>query len=436
MTWKGGLVFLLIVAALAGAVNLIDPSFVPGLRGMIPAAETPGPGSREKDEHGEHDAAEAEEFERGPHNGRLLKSGRFALEVTIFETGVPPEFHFYPYMDDRPLDPAKVAAEVKLSRLGGEVDTLSFEPQADYLKSTSSVVEPHSFDVAVSATHDGKTYAWTYGSYEGRTTITEAAASGAGMETETAGPVTIEETITLTGSVVLNQNKTAQVKARFPGVVRQVSKNVGEMVKQGEVLAVVESNTSLNNYDVTAPFDGVLLERNTNIGDVTGDAAIFVVADLSSVWAEFHVFSKDLPRIKAGQTIRVKDIQGDSEVESTVAIFTPVAELASQSILARVTLDNTEGRWRPGMTVRGLVVVDRHKVPLAVKSSALQRFRDFTVVFAKVGTTYEVRMLDLGVSDATWTEVKGGLKPGTEYVAENSFLVKADIEKSGASHDH
>jgi cobalt-zinc-cadmium efflux system membrane fusion protein len=75
-------------------------------------------------------------------------------------------------------------------------------------------------------------------------------------------------------------------------------------------------------------------------------------------------------------------------------------------------------------------------VPLAVKSSALQRFRDFTVVFAKVGTTYEVRMLDLGVSDATWTEVKGGLKPGTEYVAENSFLVKADIEKSGASHDH
>ncbi len=44
--------------------------------------------------------------------------------------------------------------------------------------------------------------------------------------------------------------------------------------------------------------------------------------------------------------------------------------------------------------------------------------------------------LELGRQDETWVEVLSGLKPGVQYVAENSYLIKADIEKSGASHEH
>ena len=80
--------------------------------------------------------------------------------------------------------------------------------------------------------------------------------------------------------------------------------------------------------------------------------------------------------------------------------------------------------------------VARYEVPLAVKRQALQGFRDFTVVYAKVGDQYEVRMLELGREAGDWIEVLGGLKLGTEYVTENSYIIKADIEKSGASHDH
>jgi len=75
-------------------------------------------------------------------------------------------------------------------------------------------------------------------------------------------------------------------------------------------------------------------------------------------------------------------------------------------------------------------------VPLAVKTAAIQRFRDFEVVYAKVGDTYEVRMLEIGRRTPEWTEVLGGIEAGAEYVVGNSFLIKADIEKSGASHDH
>ena len=103
---------------------------------------------------------------------------------------------------------------------------------------------------------------------------------------------------------------------------------------------------------------------------------------------------------------------------------------------ARVVLDNRDQRWAPGQYVRGMVQIGSRQVPLAVKRSGLQAFRDFTVVFEQVGDTYEVRMLELGKEDDTWVEVTGGLKPGVKYVAENSYLIKADIEKSGASHDH
>ena len=75
-------------------------------------------------------------------------------------------------------------------------------------------------------------------------------------------------------------------------------------------------------------------------------------------------------------------------------------------------------------------------MPLAVKRTGLQTFRDFTVVYAQVGNEYEVRMLELGRQDDEWVEVLSGIEPGTRYVSANSYLVKADIEKSGASHDH
>jgi membrane fusion protein, heavy metal efflux system len=105
-------------------------------------------------------------------------------------------------------------------------------------------------------------------------------------------------------------------------------------------------------------------------------------------------------------------------------------------VTARVVLDNADGRLLPGMFVTAEVVVAEHEVPLAVRRSALQSFRDFTVVYAQFGEEYEVRMLELGRQSGEWAEVLGGIAPGTRYVTENSYVLKADVEKSGAAHDH
>lgn len=383
----------------------------------------------------EHGAAAAADYERGPHRGRMLRDGNFALEVTIFETNVPPQYRLYAYRDDKPIEPNEIQATVELKRLDGEVNNFTFKPENDFLTGSGTVVEPHSFDVKVNASEGGRKHQWAFASYEGRTTIPATVAADAGVKIETAGPAVIRDIVPVVGSVVLDADRHAEVKARFPGIVRSVPVQQGQRVRRGQTLVVVEGNESMRTYPVVAPFDGVVLARNTNVGDVAGGNALIEMADLSDVWVELHAIGKNASRIAVGQTVRVRSATGASEQEAVIETLLPLAT-RGQSIVARASIRNPAGEWRPGMTVSADVVVAQKEAPLAVKESGLQRFRDFTVVFAQIGETYEVRMLELGARDGEWAEVLGGLKPGTRYAAEQSFLIKADIEKSGASHDH
>lgn len=386
---------------------------------------------------GHSSAAPTADFERGPHRGRMLRDGDFALEITIFEEGVPPEFHVYPYLAGKPVAPSDVSLAIDLGRLGNRTDKISFTPQEDYLKSNQTVVEPHSFDVSVRAVNGGKTSQWNYSSYEGRTQISAKAADAAGIKLDKAGPASIKDVIDVTGVISLNEDTNARVGGRFPGIIKSVNKTIGQSVRAGEVLATIDRNITLQDYTVASPINGVVVARAANIGSTTAaDTVLFEIADLSSVWAELHLFGRDRERVKVGQSVVVESYDKMTRAEGTVTYVTPVAEAASQAVVIRVLLDNKGSKWFPGSFVRGLLTVSEREVPLAVRNVGLQHFRDFTVVFAQIGDTYEVRMLDLGATDGTWTEVLGGIEPGQTYVTENSFLIKADIEKSGASHDH
>ncbi len=372
---------------------------------------------------------------RGPHGGRLLSEGPFAVEVTIYERGVPPEFRVYTYHQGLPIPPDEVTLTINLSRIDKQVDRFSFAAQEDYLLGQGEVSEPHSFDVAINATHQGKNYQWQYENHEGRTRISEALATASNITTEFAGPVLIRETLTLTGHVQADPNRLSQVRARFPGVVQEVKKELGDTVKAGDVLATVQSNESLQTYAIKAPIAGQIVRRDIQTGEATGNNPLFVIADLSLVWVELDVFGQNLNRVQKGQTVVVESLN-EQLLSGTINWISPLAAHASQSVSARIELPNENLQLRPGQFVRGQVTISERDVPLAVRLSALQTFRDFDVVFAKFGEVYEVRMLTLGKRDDQWVEVIEGLKPGVEYVTGNSYLIKADIEKTGASHDH
>ena len=382
--------------------------------------------------HGETEEAEAPE---GPHGGKLLEDGAFALEMTIFESGVPPEYRIYPFYDGEPLSPSQVDLTVRLGRLGGADDVFGFAPVQDYLRGDGVVTEPHSFEVFVDANFRGKSYSWSYESFEGRTTIADDTATSMGVDTEIAGSALIRDIVPLSGTTSLSPSATAEVRAKYPGPVQYVNVAVNDTVRRGQTLASVESSSSLQAYAVTAPMSGTILERNTNAGDVAGDQSLFTIADLSQLEARLHIFPKDAGKVKVGQTVRLGVAGSDVEYETTITRFMPMTGENTQTRIAVAPVP-VEAGMTPGMRVMANVVTGETEVPLAVRKSGLQSFRDFTVVYAKVGETYEVRMLDLGASDGEYIEVLGGLAPGTEYVSENSFLIKADIEKSGASHDH
>jgi cobalt-zinc-cadmium efflux system membrane fusion protein len=266
-------------------------------------------------------------------------------------------------------------------------------------------------------------------------TIPAGIAREAGIEVEEAGPARIRHTLRVMGTVAIDTTRQARVRARFPGVVREVRVVEGQSVRRGETLLVVEGNESMRPYPVTAPIDGVVLSRQAGVGEVTGDAPLVELADLSQLWVDLHAFGADAARLRAGQSVRLASATGDASTTATIQRLLPLAT-PGQGAVARIQLPNPQGQWRPGMIVSAEVTLAEHEVPLAVKEAALQTLRGATVVFEQEGDTYEARVLELGEGDGEYVEVRSGLAPGARYVTTQSYLIRADIEKSGAAHEH
>ena len=197
------------------------------------------------------------------------------------------------------------------------------------------------------------------------------------------------------------------------------------------------NSSNLTRYEIRAPIDGTVMQKQISVGQVLKeDASIFVVADLSTVWAVLTIYSKDLNTVKIGQEATVTassfGFQGSGRVEHLGALLGEQTRTAE----AHIILPNPKGIWRPGLPVNIELVIDEIEVPVAVSADAIQTVRDWTVVFARYGTFFEARPLELGRSDDKFIEVVKGLNAGERYAAKNSFLIKADLGKAGASHDH
>lgn len=270
----------------------------------------------------------------------------------------------------------------------------------------------------------------------GQTSIAPEAAKAAGVVTEQAGPAEIRETLSLHGTVVPDPQRVHRIRPRFAGVVKEVRRRVGDPVKTGEVVAVVEASESLQRYSIAAPGAGIVVSRDVNPGVPVDDDVLLTIVDLSSVWVEFAAFTHDLDHLKVGQEVTVTDVDGHRATEGRIESIAAVGSPASQSMTVRVLLPNGEGHWRPGLFAAGEVTISRTRVPVAVRRVAVQDLGGRAVVFEQHGEAYEARAVELGQSDAQWAEVKAGIGVGDTYVVGNSFLIKADIEKSGASHDH
>lgn len=383
----------------------------------------------------DHDQNHDETVEKGVHGGRLLTEDDFQVELSIFETGVPPEFRVWITQNDQPIAPQAVELNVKLFRLGNVTDDINFKVEGDFLRGDMEIYEPHSFAVSVTAKYQNKTYQWNYDNFEGRTRIDDEIAKAMEIKTEKAGSALFRQTIPVYGKVILAPESNRQIHARSNGEIKKIHVSLGDKVSKGQILMTIESNESLKTYTVVSPISGIVGQQFANAGEQTNDRVLFEIHQTENLMAELAVFPADASKVKLQANVDLTMTGTDRIWKGTVNSSRSLLR-ADQARLFLVELDNGDASLTAGQFVTAHIEVDSFEVPLAVKKSGLQGFRDFTVVYAKVDDQYEVRMLELGRESSEWIEVLGGIKSGTEYVTENSYIIKADIEKSGASHDH
>jgi cobalt-zinc-cadmium efflux system membrane fusion protein len=270
----------------------------------------------------------------------------------------------------------------------------------------------------------------------GEVHLTSEQRERAGITVATAGPGELDAGVELPGEVRADGNRVAHIVPRFPGIVKDVRKDIGDRVRSGEVLAVVESSESLAPYSLITLIDGTIVEKHLTRGEaVDRDKQVFVVADLSSVWVDASVFQQDLARVRVGQRVRVLAAAGGPQADGELSYITPIVDAPTRTATARAVLPNDDGRWRPGMfvTVRAL---DPVQVPVLVPRDALQTVEGESVVFVHTEHGFAVRPVLRGREGATQVEVVRGLDAGERYAVTETFLLKAELGKGAAEHEH
>ncbi len=333
-----------------------------------------------------------------------------------------------------------------------------------------------------------------------------------GIEVETVKAGDIEQHIRVPGEIVINSDSLAHIVPRVPGIAQQVKKNLGDFVKKGEVMAVIESReladikaaylTSIESfqlaepyfkreerlwkkkisseqdylnakkalaeatiemhkakyklralgfsleyiknlpsepphlftaYESTAPFNGTIIDKHITLGEVVKeDDDIFVVANLDTVWLDLRVPQKDATSVKKGQKVKIDSKSGTTKAEGTIDYVHSLIDEQTRTKLARVVLDNTSGQFLPGTFVTATVQVGNSETDVVVDKSVLQDIDDKTCVFVQTEHGFEPRPVKIGRSNDTCVEIIDGLESGEIIVTENSFRIKAQLEKAAA----
>ena len=211
---------------------------------------------------------------------------------------------------------------------------------------------------------------------------------------------------------------------------------LGLSTTQIELLETQE-NPIFTQYELRSTLSGLVIKRHLTTGEaIKKDDNIFILADFSDVWINIAIPANNIKAVELGQEVRVINEPMGIEETGRLTYLSSIIDETNRTITGRVVIPNRNNLWRPGTFVDVELIVEERPVPIAIKAEAIQNLRDWSVVFVKYGDYFEGRPVELGVSDGSWVEVLDGLSAGENYAVKNSFTVKAEIEKSGATHSH
>lgn len=182
---------------------------------------------------------------------------------------------------------------------------------------------------------------------------------------------------------------------------------------------------------VAAPEAGEIIEKSVRRGSsVEPETKLYTIADLSTLWVDFHVSLRDAAHVKPGQQAAVESSVTTGQTgRATIVYVAPLADEATRTVLIRASLPNQERLWRPGTPVMVAVEAGTGAAVLSVPSSALVDLDGGKAVFVRESeTTFRPASVVVGDSDGTVTGILRGLDPGQMVVSTNAAQLKGHLE--------
>jgi cobalt-zinc-cadmium efflux system membrane fusion protein len=254
-------------------------------------------------------------------------------------------------------------------------------------------------------------------------------------ETETAFARQAEErAIRLFEAKAISRQERQRAEANRTDAEAQLEMARSEMRRAEETLehyGVTEEGTGREeSIPVRSPLSGVVLEKHVTQGTaVTVGTPLFVVSDLTELWAVAEIDETELPLVSAGREVdlRVAAYPG----ETFPGRITFVADMVSpqtRRVTVRCQVPNPEGRLKPEMYTALALGTSEAREILAVPSGAVQEIRGRPAVFVRTAAgAFERRDVAVGLEDEGWVEVRSGVEEGEPVATTGSFLLKSEL---------
>lgn len=200
------------------------------------------------------------------------------------------------------------------------------------------------------------------------------------------------------------------------------------------------SDGALAHAYVTAPIAGTVIKRGVAVGEtvsVDGEP-MFIILDDSVVWADIAVYKEDLGKVDKGQRVTLHQQDGSLLAEGEISTVLPVIDETSRTATARVIVDNSSGRLKPGQFANAEIETGESRLVIRVPSRAIVSVEDRQSVFVPTDDGFEPCSVEVGASAGGYSEILSGLRAGETFVSDGAFTLKAQIEKDafGDGHAH
>lgn len=212
---------------------------------------------------------------------------------------------------------------------------------------------------------------------------------------------------------------------------------VDEFLKTGEVAP---------RYAIRAAIDGQVVQREVTLGELVSPdrEAIMVLANLANVWVLADVPEAKLAEIAVGAKAWVKVGSSESKaLEGQVAFISPMVDMTTRTAQVRIEVATKDLPLKPGMFAQVEIVTSTEgpdPTPVvAVPDVAVQTVEGGPAVFVPVTgepNTFAKRSVAIGKSVGGLVPIYSGLVDGERFVAAGSFILKADLGKGAAAHEH